>query len=51
MTLWGLDLRILGYVLFILSILSILISSLYFFRDVVLSLHALELEARDYLKD
>jgi hypothetical protein len=51
MTLWGLDLRIPGYILFILSMLSILISALYFFRDVVLSLHALKLEARDYLKD
>jgi len=45
------DLRILGYILFILSILSILLSSLYFFRDVILSLHALELEAKDYLND
>jgi len=44
-------LRILGYILFILSILSILLSSLYFFRDVILSLHALKLEAREYLKD
>jgi hypothetical protein len=51
MTLWGHDLRILGYVLFILSILSILVSCLYFFRDVVLSLHALKLEASDYLAD
>lgn len=51
MTLWGHDLRIMGYILFILSILSILLSSLYFFRDVILSLHALELEAGDYLKD
>ena len=51
MTLWGHDLRILGYILFILSILSILLSSLFFFRDVILSLHALELEAKDYLDD
>ena len=51
MTLWGHDLRIIGYVLFIVSILAILISCLYFFRDVILSLHALQLEARDYLKD
>jgi Na+/melibiose symporter-like transporter len=50
MTLWEYDLRIMGYILFILSILSILISSLYFFRDVMLSLHALKLEAKDYLK-
>jgi hypothetical protein len=51
MTLLGHDLRIIGYVLFILSILAILISCLYFFRDVILSLHALKLEARDYLRD
>ena len=51
MTLWEHDLRILGYILFILSIMSILISSLYFFRDVILSLHALKLEARDYLNE
>ncbi len=51
MTLWEHDLRIMGYILFILSILSILLSSLYFFRDVILSLHALELEAKDYLND
>jgi hypothetical protein len=50
MTLWGHDLRIIGYVLFIVSILAILISCLYFFRDVILSLHALKLEARDYLE-
>ena len=49
MTLWGQDLRILGYILFIISILAILISALYFFRDVILSLHALKLEAKDYL--
>lgn len=51
MTLWEHDLRIMGYILFILSILSILLSSLFFFRDVILSLHALELEAKDYLND
>ena len=50
MTLWGHDLRILGYILFILSILAILVSCLYFFRDVMLSLHALKLEAKDYLR-
>ena len=51
MTLWGHDLRLVGYILFILSIVSILISSLYFFMDVILSLHALKLEAWDYLED
>lgn len=51
MTLLRHDLRIVGYILFILSIVSILLSSLYFFRDVILSLHALKLEAWDYLDD
>ena len=50
MTLFHVDLRCIGYVLFILSILSILLSCLYFFRDVLLALNALKLEARDYLK-
>jgi hypothetical protein len=49
MTLWELDLRVVGYPLFVLSILSILISAIYFFMDVRLSLHALKLEAGDYL--
>ncbi len=49
MTLLSLDLRIIGYPLFVLSILSILISSIYFFMDVRLSLHALRLEAKDFL--
>ena len=43
------DLRIIGYPMFVLSILSILISLIYFFIDVRLSLHALKLEAKDYL--
>jgi hypothetical protein len=43
------DLRIAGYFLFVLSILSILISAIYFFRDVILSLKALNLEAKDFL--
>ncbi len=50
MTLLDLDLRVLGYPLFVFSILSILVSSVYFFMDVRLSLHALRLEAKDYLK-
>ena len=49
MTLLDIDLRILGYPLFVLSILSILVSCIYFFVDVRLSLHALKLEARDYI--
>ena len=49
MTLLSLDLRIIGYPLFVLSILSILISCIYFFLDVRLSLQALELEAGEYV--
>jgi hypothetical protein len=49
MTLLEVDLRFLGYPLFVLSILSILISSIYFFLDVRLSLHALKLEAEEYI--
>jgi len=44
------DLRWVGYILFILSILSILISAIYFFLDVILSLKALKLEAQEYIK-
>jgi hypothetical protein len=49
MILFGLDLKVYGYILFILSILSILISAIYFFLDVVLSLNAIYLEANQYL--
>ena len=49
MTLLEVDLRIIGYPLFVVSILSILVSSVYFFVDVRLSLHALKLEAWEYL--
>ena len=49
MSLLDLDLRVIGYPLFVISILAILVSSIYFFIDVRLSLHALKLEAKDYL--
>jgi len=49
MTLFNLDLRIIGYLLFVLSILSLLVSSVYFFLDVRLSLRALKLEAKEHL--
>jgi hypothetical protein len=51
MILLNIDLRVIGYVLFITSIVLILIATVYFFKDVMLSLHALKLEARDYLKE
>lgn len=50
MNLYQVDLRQIGYFLFIVSVLTILISSIYFFRDIVLSLNALKLEAEDHLK-
>jgi hypothetical protein len=49
MTLMSLDLRFIGYPLFVFSIVSILVSLIYFLIDVRLSLHALKLEAKDYL--
>ncbi|MGE0088085.1 MAG: DUF2721 domain-containing protein [Bacteroidales bacterium] len=44
------DLRWVGNFLFVLSVTSILISAIYFFLDVMLSLKALRLEAQDYIK-
>ena len=49
MILLEVDLRLVGYPLFVISILSILVSCIYFFMDVRLSLHALKLEASGYL--
>ncbi len=43
------DLRFIGNVLFIFSITAILISAVYFFRDVMLSLDAIRLEAQEYI--
>lgn len=51
MNLAGADLRTLGYTLFIVSIVSILVSSAYFFKDILLSLHAIKLEAGDFLAE
>ena len=51
MILFNVDLRVIGYLLFIISIVLILISTIYFFKDVMVSLHALKLEAQDYLKN
>jgi len=44
----GLDLAIFGELLFIISILSILVSCAYFFFDILLSLQALKLEIKEY---
>jgi len=51
MNLFNIDLRLTGYLLFVISILSILVSSIYFFKDVILSLHAIKLEAKEYLEE
>ena len=45
------DLRFIGNVLFITSISSILLSTIYFFRDVILSLDAIKLEAKHLVGD
>jgi len=51
MVLFNIDIRLTGYLLFVISILSILVSSIYFFMDVILSLQAIKLEAKEYLED
>ena len=51
MNLFETDLRLTGYLLFVVSILSILVSCIYLFMDVILSLLAIKLEAKDYLED
>jgi uncharacterized protein DUF2721 len=49
MNLTGTDLKIVGYLLFVVSIFSMLVSFLYFFDDVLLSLNAIKLEASEYI--
>ena len=43
------DFRIIGYILFLISTTSMLISFTFFFRDILLALHAIKLEASDYI--
>ena len=43
------DLRLIGYGLFLISITSMLVSFVYFFRDVLLSLRAIKLEASEFI--
>ena len=50
MSLSGTDLKLIGYLLFIASILSLFVSLIYFFQDVLLSLHAVRMEASEYVK-
>jgi hypothetical protein len=49
MSLIGADLILFGYLLFIVSILSMLVSFLSFFKDILLSLNAIRLEASEYI--
>lgn len=49
MNLTGTDLITVGYSLLIISIFSLLLSLIYFFKDVLLSLNAVKLEASDYI--
>ena len=49
MSLIGTDLKSIGYSLLIISIFSLLLSLIYFFHDILLSLNAVRLEASDYL--
>jgi hypothetical protein len=48
MNLTGTDLKIVGYTLFIISVFSMLLSFYFFFKDVLLSLNAINLEASEY---
>jgi hypothetical protein len=51
MSLYGTNLRLVGQILFVISILSLFVSLVYFFRDVLISLHAITLEASEYVKE
>ena len=44
------DLKMIGTLLFVISILSLFVSLIYFFKDVLSSLHAISLEASEYIK-
>jgi hypothetical protein len=48
MSLSDIDLKLAGYLLFVISILSMFVSLVFFFQDVLLSLHAVKLEASEY---
>ena len=50
MSLLGTDLKMIGTLLFVISILSLFVSLIYFFKDVLSSLHAISLEASEYIK-
>jgi hypothetical protein len=50
MSLIGTDLKLIGYMLLVISIFSMLLSFGYFFKDVLFSLNAIKLEASEYIK-
>ena len=50
MSLFETPLIFIGNLLFVVSILSIFVSLVYFFQDVLLSLNAIRLEASDFIK-
>jgi hypothetical protein len=47
MNLFQTDLKLIGYLLFVISIFSILVSFVYFFKDILSSLNAIKLEASE----
>ncbi|MFN8211573.1 MAG: hypothetical protein U0T33_11500 [Bacteroidales bacterium] len=47
MSIYDVDLKVVGQLLFVVSIMSLFVSLLYFFKDVLLSLHAVTLEASE----
>ena len=49
MSFTAINLNIIGYVLFLITVISLLIALIYFFRDILYSLHAIKLEAKDYI--
>jgi hypothetical protein len=49
MSVIGTNLILFGYLLFIVSILSMLVSFLSFFKDILLSLNAIKLESSEYI--
>ncbi|HVN57571.1 MAG TPA: DUF2721 domain-containing protein [Bacteroidales bacterium] len=51
MSFFGSDLKMIGQLLFVIAILSMFVSLIYFFQDVLQSLHAVKLEASEFIKD
>ena len=50
MSIYDINLRIVGVALFILSVFAIIVSSLLLLADITLTLKALEHEVKDYIK-